>query len=179
MLDSVDLCWLWKTFADGVSEKTGEATQVRERNWWLSMGGMKWQDSGCFCCRNVTWQIFKALSIPLIFMTYSPKNVHRAAHPSEPPAQELFCLLGDEPWMTKLRAIMWRVCASVWLALQGGKIIRRLYSEKIIFFLGKKKITQTVEGGTQLFITRWRHKYANVYEHLETSTLSQIHLSLL
>ena len=63
-----NLCW-WR-----VSEKIGPATEVRERNWWLSMGGTKWQDSGCFCCRNVTWQISKALSIPLIFMTYLTKK---------------------------------------------------------------------------------------------------------
>ena len=172
MLSLENLCW-WR-----VSEKIDPATQVWERNWWLSMGGTKWQDSGCFCCRNVTWQISKALSIPLIFMTYLTKK-----SPSGGTSIRASCsgivLLGDEPWMTKLRAIMWRVCASVWLTFQGGKIIRRLYSEKIIFFLKKKNITLTVEGGTELFITRWSHKYANVYEHLETSTLSQIHLSLL
>ena len=43
-------------------------------------------------------------------------------------------LLGNEPWMTKLRAIKWRVCASVLHALRGGKIIKRLYSEVNFFW---------------------------------------------
>lgn len=46
-------------------------------------------------------------------------------------------LLGNEPWMTKLRAIKWRVCASVLHALRGGKIIKRLYSEEVNFFWKK------------------------------------------
>lgn len=57
--------------------------------------------------------------------------------------------------------------------LKGGKIIERLHSKNVIFFL-KRKVTFICTRWTRLFISKRSPNRAGVHEHRPTPTCSEI-----
>lgn len=116
-------------------------------------------DSGCFCSRNVTWQISEALSISLIFMTHLTKKHPLGEHPLKTLAWEFFSFVGESPEWQNWEQLYEGFYAPVLHTLKGSKVIRRLYSEDIIFSFWKKLLVLLMGG---LFITAPSCSYPKV-----------------
>ena len=131
----VKLCW--HTIPEDEQEKQTQEASPGKRNWWLSVEEQSDRSLGVSVAEMWHDRFLRLRQYHEYLWPISPKtSVGQRIH-QRFLLGNCSVLLGNEPWMTKLRAIKWRVCASVLHALRDGKLTKRLYSEEVNFFWKK------------------------------------------